>query len=116
MTQQILPTVAALTMMALAPGLYGAETHFLATPLTQGEFTQGIEGPACDREGNIYCVSFRQARNIGRVTSNGRAELFVALPEKSAGNGIRFDRGGVMYVADYTGHNVLRVEMKTREV
>ncbi|MCI0541794.1 MAG: SMP-30/gluconolactonase/LRE family protein [Verrucomicrobiales bacterium] len=97
-----------------ASNVCAAETLFEATLLTQGDFTDGIEGPACDREGNIYCVSFRQARNIARVTPEGRAELFVELPEKSAGNGIRFDRNGSMFIADYTGHNVLRVHMKTR--
>lgn len=92
------------------------ETLFVATPLTQGDFTAGIEGPACDRDGNVYCVSYRDKRAIGRVTPDGRAELFVMLPEKSAGNGIRFDRQGAMYIADYTDHNVLRVELKTRTI
>lgn len=93
-----------------------AETLFVATPLTQGDFTGGIEGPACDRDGNIYCVSFREARNIARVTPSGKAELFVALPEKSAGNGIRILRDGTLFIADYTGHNVLRVNPTTREI
>lgn len=97
-------------------GAYAAETLFVATPLTEGGFTDGIEGPACDRDGNIYCVSFRHARNIARVSPAGRPEVFVELPEKSAGNGIRFDRSGTMFVADYTGHNLLRVDMKTRAV
>jgi len=96
--------------------LAAANELFVAKPLTSGDFTTGIEGPACDREGNIYCVSYRHARNIARVTPDGRAELFVELPEGSSGNGIRFDQAGVMYVADYTGHNVLRVDMKTRAV
>ncbi len=93
-----------------------AETLFVATPLTQGDFTGGIEGPACDRDGNIYCVSFREARNIARVTPAGKAELFVALPEKSAGNGIRILRDGTLFIADYTGHNVLRIDPTTREI
>lgn len=108
--------VASLAILAgLTPSL-GAETLFVATPLTQGDFTDGIEGPACDATGDIYCVSFRDARNIGRVTPSGRAELFVELPAGSAGNGIRFDRSGALLVADYTGHNVLRVDPKTRAV
>lgn len=109
--------ILALAVIVLtAPRLTAAEKLFVATPLTQGEFTDGIEGPACDRDGSIYCVSFRHARNIARVTPDGRAELFVELPEKSAGNGIRFDRSGTLFVADYTGHNVLRVDMATRAV
>jgi sugar lactone lactonase YvrE len=113
---KLIRAVTAFTSIVLASDLSAAETLFVASPLTQGEFTNGIEGPACDRDGNIYCVSFRQARNIARVSPEGRAELFVELPEKSAGNGIRFDRAGTMFVADYTGHNVLRVDMKTRAV
>lgn len=105
-----------LVIAIVTPGMFAAETLFVATPLTDGDFTDGIEGPACDRDGNIYCVSFRHARNIARVTPDGRAELFVELPEKSAGNGIRFDRSGTMFIADYTGQNVLRVNMATKAV
>ncbi len=96
--------------------LCAAEPLFMARPLTSGDFTQGIEGPACDRDGNIYCVSFRDARNIARVSPKGQAELFVALPEGSWGNGIRFNPAGVMFVADYTGHNVLRIDPVTRAI
>lgn len=102
-------------VLAISP-LLAKETLFVATPLTAGDFTEGIEGPACDRNGNVYCVSFRDARNIARVKPNGTAELFVALPEGSWGNGIRFDPAGTMYVADYTGHNVLRIDPKTRQI
>jgi len=88
---------------------------FVATPLTAPQtFTTGIEGPACDAAGNIYAVSFENRQNIGKVTPDGKAELFLTLPGKSAGNGIRFTRDGTMYVADYVGHNVLRVDAQTR--
>lgn len=93
-----------------------AETLFVATPLTEGEFTELIEGPACDRDGNIYCVAFRHARTIGRVTPEGKSELFLELPEKSWGNGIRFNPAGDMFIADYTGHNVLKVDMNTKKI
>lgn len=91
-----------------------SEPLFIATPLTQGDFTAGIEGPACDRDGNIYCVSFRDKRGIAKVTPDGKAELYLQVPEKSAGNGIRFDRAGNMFIADYTDHNVLRVDARTK--
>jgi gluconolactonase len=91
-----------------------SETLYVATPLTQGDFTAGIEGPACDRDGNIYCVSFRDKRSIARVSPEGKAELYLQVPEKSAGNGIRFDRAGNMFIADYTDHNVLRVDARTK--
>lgn len=93
------------------------EKLFVATPLTaEALFTGGIEGPACDAEGNIYAVSFGEKGTIGKVSPDGKAELFVKLPEGSTGNGIRFGTDGTMYVADYTGHNILRVDMKTRAV
>ena len=59
-----------------------------------GEFTPGIEGPACDRAGNIYAVNFAKQQTIGKTTPDGRSEIFVTLPGKSTGNGIVFDRAG----------------------
>jgi sugar lactone lactonase YvrE len=94
-----------------------AEVLFVASPLTPaGSFTAEIEGPACDRAGNIYAVSFARKPTIGRVTPAGRAEVFLEMPDGSLGNGIRFDKAGLMYVADYTGHNVLRVDPRTRKI
>ena len=102
--------------MLLAATLH-AEELFTATPLTaENVFTKGVEGPACDRAGNVYAVNFERQRTVGKVTPSGKAELFLDLPEGSTGNGIRFDRAGAMFVADYTGHNVLRVDMASKAV
>jgi len=88
-----------------------------ATPLTQPHsFTREIEGPACDRDGNIYAVSFGRKPTIGRVTPDGKGEVFVEMPDGSLGNGIRFDQKGMMFVADYTGHSILRLDAKTRKI
>ncbi len=114
---RILPSIGA--AVALLSSLSFAEDQplFVATPLTADNlFTKGIEGPACDAEGNVYAVSFGQEHTIGKVSPDGKAELFLTLPSGSGGNGIRFGRDGTMYVADYSGHNVLRVDMKTKEV
>jgi gluconolactonase len=93
------------------------EELFVARPLTdEGSFTRGIEGPACDAEGNVYAVNLQRQKTIGRVTPDGQAEVFLELPGDSVGNGIRFDRQGLMYVADYVGHNVLRIDPETRAV
>ena len=93
------------------------ETLFKAMPLTaDGLFTKGIEGPACDREGNIYAVNFAREQTIGKVTPDGQGEVFVELPGKSTGNGIVFDPGGTMFVADYVGHNVLQIGPTTRAI
>lgn len=93
-----------------------AEELYVAKPLTQpGEFTPGIEGPACDRAGNIYAVNFGKQQTIGKVTPDGKGEVFVTLSGASTGNGIVFDRSGSMFVADYVGHNVLKIDMATRK-
>lgn len=90
---------------------------FVARPLTaENSFTSGIEGPACDARGNIYAVNFERQQTIGRVTPEGKGEVFVELPGNSIGNGIVFGRDGTMYVADYVGHNILRVDPKSRAV
>jgi sugar lactone lactonase YvrE len=90
---------------------------FVAVPFTQeNTFTAGIEGPACDAQGNIYVVNFAREQTIGRITPDGRGEVWVTLPGTSTGNGIVFDRKGLMYVADYAGHNVLRIDPATRKI
>ncbi|HEY8550461.1 MAG TPA: SMP-30/gluconolactonase/LRE family protein [Vicinamibacterales bacterium] len=100
------------------------------TLLPEWTFTTGIEGPAVGPDGRLYAVNFAREGTIGVVTPDGRAELFVTLPPGSTGNGIRFGpRGGksggrsanldfteVMYVADYTGHNVLAIDPSTRDI
>ena len=99
-------------LLGFAPGAL-----FVATELTPPQsFTAEIEGPACDRDGNIYAVSFARKPTIGKVTPDGRAELFVEMPAGSLANGIRFDRAGLMYVADHTGHNVLRIDPATKHI
>jgi sugar lactone lactonase YvrE len=93
------------------------EKPFIATPLTaEKAFTAGIEGPACDAKGNIYVVNFAKQQTIGKISPQNKGEIFVVLPGTSTGNGIVFDRKGMMYVADYVGHNVLRIDPATRKV
>lgn len=79
-------------------------------------FTSGIEGPACDAVGNLYAVNYERQHTIGKVTPDGTASVFVELPTGSIGNGIRFNSGGFMFIADYTNHNVLKVDMDTRDI
>ena len=94
-----------------------ADELFKATPLTKpGEFTKGIEGPACDKAGNVFAVNFKEQGTIGRVSPDGKGEVFLTLPEGSTGNGIRFDKKGNMFIADYPKHNVLRVDAKTKKL
>ncbi|HET8735701.1 MAG TPA: SMP-30/gluconolactonase/LRE family protein [Pricia sp.] len=82
--------------------------------LPEWSFTKGIEGPAVDAEGNLYAVNYKKEGTVGIVYENGEAEVFLSLPGESVGNGIRFDQKGAMYIADYVGHNVFRVEKGTK--
>jgi sugar lactone lactonase YvrE len=79
-------------------------------------FTGGIEGPATDPAGNVYAVNYERQQTVGKVTPEGQSSVFVQLPEGSIGNGIRFNTKGFMLIADYAGHNILKVDMQTREV
>ncbi len=112
------PCLVALGALAFFGQGAGAEEKlFVARPLTEEKsFTPGIEGPGCDRDGNVYAVNFARQQTIGKVTPDGKAEVFITLPNKSTGNGIVFDRHGFMYIADYVEHNILKVDMKTKDI
>lgn len=92
-------------------GLYQAK-DFTA----EGGFTSGIEGPATDKAGNIYAVNFSEQGTIGIVSPTGESSLFVRLPAGSIGNGIRINQEGDLFIADYVGHNVLRIDATTKEI
>jgi len=79
-------------------------------------FTGSIEGPAFDSAGNLYVVNFQKNGTIGKVDKSGNAELFVELPQGSVANSIQFNSNGDMLLADYPMHNVLKVDMKTKNV
>jgi sugar lactone lactonase YvrE len=79
-------------------------------------FTHGVEGPAVDKSGNVYAVNFSHEGTIGIMTPSGKPSLFVELPDSSIGNGIRFDSYGSMFIADYKMHNVLKVDMETKNI
>ena len=92
------------------------ETLFISEIFTPvHDFTSGIEGPACDREGNLYAVNFNRQHTVGMVSTAGVASIFLELPNGSIGNGIRFNRTGDMFIADYVNHNIFIVDMKTRQ-
>lgn len=93
------------------------ETLYVVTDHTaENLFSRNIEGPAFDDKGDLYVVNFGKDGTIGKVSPDGSASLFIELPEGSTANSIKFDSKGDMYLADYTGHNVLRVDMETKEI
>src|SRR5438045_8707663 len=90
---------------------------FVARPLTaENSFTSGIEGPACDAQGNIYAVNFERQQTIGKITPDGKGSVWLVLPGESTGNGIRFNTNGTMFVADYVGHKILAVNPMTKAI
>ena len=108
---------AAVVALCLMNTVLHAEDLYLAQPLTpEKAFTEGIEGPQCDAAGNIFAVNYAKQQTIGKVTPEGQAEVFVELPGTSTGNGIVFDKQGKMYVADYVGHNVLKIDPQTKKI
>jgi gluconolactonase len=92
-------------------------TLFKAEDFTRENlFTTDIEGPCFDKKGNLYVVNFQKNGTIGLVKPNGDVELFLTLPEGSTANSVKFDSKGDMYLADFSGHNVLKVDMKTKNI
>lgn len=90
---------------------------FIAAPFTApNSFTTEVEGPAVDKNGILYAVNFVKQGTIGKIMPNGKGTIFIELPDGSIGNGIRFDKQGNMLVADYTNHNILKVNMVTKRV
>ena len=82
-----------------------------------GTFTQGLEGPAVDQKGNLYFVNPDHSGTIGKIDVSGNYTLFIdQLPEGSTANGIRINERGTLFLADYTGHNVLEVDPETKAV
>jgi gluconolactonase len=104
-------SLAAVAQKSASPELFKSAVF---TPVNG--FTSGVEGPVVDKSGNIYAVNFNHQGTIGKVTPDGVASVFIELPNGSIGNGIRFDSQGNMFIADYTNHNILKVEMSTNEL
>lgn len=81
-----------------------------------GTFTDGIEGPICDRFGNLFVVNFQKQGTIGKVDLKGNASLFVELPDSTIGNGLDFDAKGNLLVADYVGHRIWTIDTSTKKI
>jgi sugar lactone lactonase YvrE len=88
-----------------------------STQLTPvNSFTSGVEGPAVDAKGNLYAVNFEKQGTIGQVKPDGTATVWLELPEGSIANGIRINSKGQLLLADYTKHNVWKVEPRTKKI
>jgi gluconolactonase len=93
-----------------------AQSAYVAKNLTaENLFTENIEGPNY-RDGILYVVNFQKDGTIGAVKPNGEVELYLTLPEGSVANAIQFDSKGNMLLPDFKGHNILKVDKKTKTV
>lgn len=93
------------------------DEYYIARDLTdENLFSGNIEGPNVDKDGNLFVVNFQKDGTIGKVSPDGRVELFVTLPYGSIANAIMFNADGDMLLADFKGHNILKVNSKTKAV
>ena len=95
----------------------GTKKLFVAEDLTaENLFSVNIEGPAFDKNGQLYVVNYLHDGTIGKVAPDGACSMFIELPEGSIANCIQFDSKGNMFLPDFTGHNILHVDMLTEKV
>ncbi|MFD1215692.1 SMP-30/gluconolactonase/LRE family protein [Microbulbifer celer] len=83
--------------------------------MPEGSFTDGVEGPAIGPDGNLYAVNFSHQGTIGKISAKKAGEVWLQLPEGSTGNSLRFHNNR-LYVADYTGHNILVIDPDSRKI
>jgi len=95
----------------------GSKKLFVAEDLTaENLFSTNIEGPAFDKNGQLYVVNYQHDGTIGKVAPDGTCSMFIELPAGSIANCIQFDSKGNMLLPDFTGHNILHVDMQTQKV
>lgn len=93
------------------------EILYVAEDFTEENlFTENIEGPAFDAAGKLFVVNFQNDGTVGWVKPDGQVELFLVLPKGSTANSIQFDKDNNMYLADFTGHQVLQVDMRSKKI
>ena len=81
-----------------------------------GLFTAGIEGPSYHENGNIYLVNFQNEGTIGVLSPDHKVSELVKLSNGSVGNGIRVHPDGELLVADYIGHNILKINVLSKKI
>src|SRR5699024_10336788 len=86
-------------------------TPYRAVDLTKEDlFSHNIEGPSF-RHDTLFVVNYKHDGTVGMVFPDGHCELYAELPEGSTANSIKFDSTGNMYLADFTGHNILKIDL-----
>lgn len=119
--------VLVLVSFATAPAAFAAEGAELPPDsLKPRLFATGFafaEGPALDPSGNLYVVNYREKGTIGRIATDGTAEIFCDLRalcpaegREPRGNGMKIDAEGRLIVADQGAGRLLRVAADGKQV
>jgi len=112
--KQILVLLLGIAMNAVAQD---TPQYYVARDLTaENLFSTNIEGPNVDKNGTLFVVNYQKDGTVGKVNADGSVELFVTLPYGSIANAIMFTQEGDMLLADFKGHNILRINGKTNAV
>jgi sugar lactone lactonase YvrE len=82
------------------------------------------EGPAIDRDGNLYVVNYRESGTIGKVAPDGTASVFIDLRKhlKAEGekapscNGLKIDDDGNLIGAETGTSQVIRIARDGKSV
>ena len=112
----LLITISVFAVFALSD-CAGSKKMFVAEDLTaENLFSTNIEGPAFDKNGQLYVVNYLHDGTIGKVAPDGTCSMFIGLPAGSIANCILFDKKDNMFLPDFTGHNILHVDMQTQKV
>lgn len=82
------------------------------------------EGPAIDREGNLYVVNYRQWGTIGKITREGAASILVDLRKELPAdgdrlpscNGLKIDDDGNLIGAETGTSQIIRVSNDGKKV
>ncbi len=117
------------TLILLSAAMAGADQHADLPPshsvkaelyATGFEFA---EGPALDREGNLFVVNYRNNGTIGRIAVDGTAQVFCDLrtlapagERKPQANGLKLDRQGRLVASDAGAGRLLRIAADGKKV
>jgi sugar lactone lactonase YvrE len=81
------------------------------------------EGPALDRDGNLYVVNYRNNGTIGRIAPDGAAKVFCDLRalaplagRKPQANGLKVDRQGRLVASDAGGGVINVIELPSGKI
>lgn len=86
-----------------------AQDLYRASDFTREEiFTENIEGPIMTPSG-LLVVNLEKDGTIGRVSPTGDVSLYATLPAGSIGNALMVDSKKNILVADWSGHNILKI-------